>query len=1155
MRRFVPTHSHALAFFGVLAAAGSLSAQSTSVVNLANINATQVADGLGFNIQPNLDWEWAAVAAAGGTHARIQCSWSIVEKQAPPPSNQSLGYVEDPGCAAGFKSAAKYGIHPTVIAAFGAPYHQILTVSIPGGAAAGSTSINLQFSSGVGGDTLANIKFPYDYICPLNVATVNTSGRPVQCKGQFSGKNSTQGTLISGVKLIDAEHATISLASALNVALPADATPYMVSEILYPSAASQDPSDVSVVAYANYVSFLAQDMAAHGVTGDIELWNEPPWKNDPWDYRQGLYDSGTYPGPQVSGANYGFAANLQHRRFPAGITLTWNGTSGSGLSSLLGTSMAQYTGESLVQPSLVITKESFHPYGGLYGNPELALMEPSCLEAAASSTTYSGKNIYANGRDCYLPGEPTSANLMQAVEFDDIAKLINPSYGIGHSVTETNDAPPKPGLQVAQARSNVRQLLGYEAVGITPVEFFSMWDGSRDSDPSYSFVNYDGTSYTPRLGFTALSGVMSDISGIANAPAAPYSSSTLPSVLSYSGQYPLTTMHMVGARDGATANSDAFVMWQLTSCSTGLGCWFYLNTGAGGPVTVNIPSGLQVTAVRNLTTRADVRYTLNGQKLSLNVADDPIEILTDPTNTQPSTSQTFLQQTVLALGANPASTSYGSQVALTVSLRPYSSKSGSTNGEKVSIYDGGSLIASVPLSSGVASFDTTSLTVGTHTLKAVYSGDKNFGASSTTTSFVVTASSPDLTFAPIGNQPYGTASVVVSAASISKGTISYKIVSGPARVSSSTGAGVNVSITGAGRIVIQANQQAYQGYAALTAQTSFSVTAVTPTLTFRSVATQTYGGGPVAVSAGSVSRADITYRIASGPATISGSTVSIKGAGTVVVEADQAASANYTAASATLRFSVLQKAPQLSMRGIGSQTFGAAPFNVLATSTVAEPIAYRIVSGPASLSGSTVTLLGAGTVVVQASQAATTNYAAATAQTSFAVKQGTAGLSLNSFPTQTFGSAPLQLRPTTLSPAPITYTVASGPARISGNSIVLTGIGWVVVQASQAGSANYTGATAQTSFRVNAGSTKLTLHQVADVSGLVGPFRVTASSASPAPITYRVLSGPAAVASNIVTVKGFGTVVLQASQAAIGGYTSAVTQTTFLVVPTSADVQ
>ncbi len=113
----------------------------------------------------------------------------------------------------------KYGIQPTVVAAYGAPYHQILTVTVPHGAEIGASTLDVELASGVGGDTLSNLAFPYDYICPI---TLGSSGRPSnQCSGQFSGKHSYQGTLITGVQLLDATHARLTLASVLTQALPA----------------------------------------------------------------------------------------------------------------------------------------------------------------------------------------------------------------------------------------------------------------------------------------------------------------------------------------------------------------------------------------------------------------------------------------------------------------------------------------------------------------------------------------------------------------------------------------------------------------------------------------------------------------------------------------------------------------------------------------------------------------------------------------------------------------------------------------------------------------------------------------------------------------------------------------------------------------------
>jgi streptogramin lyase len=59
------------------------------------------------------------------------------------------------------------------------------------------------------------------------------------------------------------------------------------------------------------------------------------------------------------------------------------------------------------------------------------------------------------------------------------------------------------------------------------------------------------------------------------------------------------------------------------------------------------------------------------------------------------------------------------------------------------------------------------------------------------------------------------------------------------------------------------------------------------------------------VSASSNSTGAFTYSVAGGPATISGATVTVTGAGTVTLEASQAADANYSATTATASFTVL----------------------------------------------------------------------------------------------------------------------------------------------------------------------------------------------------------------------------------------------------------
>ncbi len=57
--------------------------------------------------------------------------------------------------------------------------------------------------------------------------------------------------------------------------------------------------------------------------------------------------------------------------------------------------------------------------------------------------------------------------------------------------------------------------------------------------------------------------------------------------------------------------------------------------------------------------------------------------------------------------------------------------------------------------------------------------------------------------------------------------------------------------------------------------------------------------------------------------------------------------------------------------------------------------------------------------------------------------------------TQTYGVTPIGLNATASSGLPVTYTVTSGPATLSGNLLTITGAGWVTVQANQSGNSQY----------------------------------------------------------------------------------------------------
>jgi hypothetical protein len=104
----------------------------------------------------------------------------------------------------------------------------------------------------------------------------------------------------------------------------------------------------------------------------------------------------------------------------------------------------------------------------------------------------------------------------------------------------------------------------------------------------------------------------------------------------------------------------------------------------------------------------------------------------DP-NFTTSTSSTFTQTvkqasttTSLVSSANPSVA--GQAITFTATISPVSPGSGTPTGT-ATFMDGSNTLATATLSGGAASFTSSSLSVGTHSIKVVYSGDNDFKTS------------------------------------------------------------------------------------------------------------------------------------------------------------------------------------------------------------------------------------------------------------------------------------------------------------------------------------------------------------------------------------------------------------------------------------------
>ena len=366
--------------------------------------------------------------------------------------------------------------------------------------------------------------------------------------------------------------------------------------------------------------------------------------------------------------------------------------------------------------------------------------------------------------------------------------------------------------------------------------------------------------------------------------------------------------------------------------------------------------------------------------------------------------------------------------------------------------------------SGPATVAGNMLTItgaGSVTVRASQAGNANyFAAADVDETFTVAKATQVITFTNPGAHSFGDAAFALAATGGGSGeAVIFSILSGPATV-----AGNMLTITGAGSITVRASQAGNADYfAAADVDETFAAAEAGQTITFTNPGTKTFGDAPFAlVATGGGSGNAVTFAIVSGPATVLGNTLTITGAGSVTVRASQAGNMNYTAAADVDRtFNVDPAAQIITFAPLAGKTFGDAPFTVSATGGAGgEPVIFSIVSGPATIAGSLVTLTGAGSVTVRASQAGTANYAAATpVDQSFAVAKIAQVISFTA-PAAVGSSDTVTLSATGgASGNAVTFSVFSGPGILAGNSLTFSGAGTVVVRASQAGNTNYEAAT------------------------------------------------------------------------------------------------
>ncbi len=453
-----------------------------------------------------------------------------------------------------------------------------------------------------------------------------------------------------------------------------------------------------------------------------------------------------------------------------------------------------------------------------------------------------------------------------------------------------------------------------------------------------------------------------------------------------------------------------------------------------------------------------------------------------------------------------------------------------------------SLPVSFSILSGPATISGNTVTLtgaGTVTVRAAQAGDVNFNAAvPVDQSFTVNKANQTITFNALANKNFGDAPFTVNASASSNLLISFSIVSGPASISGST-----ITITGIGVVTVRASQAGDGNWNAATpVDRAFTVAKANQTITFNPLAGKTFGDTPFTVSANSTSSLPVSFSILSGPAIISGNTVTLNGAGTVTVRAAQAGDANFNAATPVDQSFVVNKANQtITFNALANKSFGDAPFSVSAIASSDLAVTFTIVSGPATISGSSISITGIGVVTVRASQTGNGNWNAATpVDRAFTVAKANQTITFNPLSGKTFGDAPFSISAGASSNLPVSFSILSGPAIISGNTVTLTGAGTVTVRAAQAGDANFNAATAvDQSFVVNKANQTITFNALANKSFGDAPFNVSAISTSDLAISFTIVSGPATISGDTITITGGGLITVRASQTGNANFNAA----------------
>ena len=447
----------------------------------------------------------------------------------------------------------------------------------------------------------------------------------------------------------------------------------------------------------------------------------------------------------------------------------------------------------------------------------------------------------------------------------------------------------------------------------------------------------------------------------------------------------------------------------------------------------------------------------------------------------------------------------------------------------------------------VCTISGTTVTVvaaGTCTIQATQAGNATYAAAiPVNQSFQITQESQTITFGTLSNRAYATAPFTVSATASSGLAVSFA----SATTSVCTVSGTTVTLVAVGTCTIQATQAGNVDYAAaLPVNQSFYVTSKSQTITFNTLSNRAYGTAPFTVSATASSKLAVSFAsTTTADCTVSGTTVTLVAVGTCTIQATQAGNVTYAAAMPVNQsFQITQESQTITFGTLSNRVYGTAPFTVNATASSGLAVSFAsTTTSLCTVSGTTVTLVAVGTCTIQATQAGNADYAAASpVNRSFSVTKASQTITFGALSNQAYGTAPFTVNATASSGLAVSFaSTTTSVCTVSGTTVTLVALGTCTIEATQAGNADYTSASAvNRSFSVTKWTQTITFGALSNQAYGTAPFTVSATASSKLAVSFAsATSAVCTVSGTTVTLVAVGTCTIQATQAGNTNYAAA----------------